>query len=49
MVTYYNWLFILWWAKVPKEIIFFKNVFVNSSHGSYILISTIISWKLHLK
>ena len=22
MVTHYNWLFTLWWPKVPKEIIF---------------------------
>ena len=21
MVTHYNWLFTLWWTKVPKEII----------------------------
>ena len=24
MVTHYNWLFTLWWTKVPKEIIFEK-------------------------
>ena len=34
MVTHYNWLFTIWWAKVPEEIIFQKHVFVNSSHGS---------------
>ena len=34
MVTHYNWLFTIWWAKVPEEIIFQKNVFVNSSRRS---------------
>ena len=25
IVTRYNWLFTLWWTKVPKEVIFSKN------------------------
>ena len=27
MVTHYNWLFTLWWTKVPKEI-FFEEMFL---------------------
>ena len=34
MVTGYNWLFTLWWAKVPKEIIFLKDCCCKYSCGS---------------
>ena len=34
MLTHYNWLVTLWRAKVLKENIFSRNVFVNSSLGS---------------
>ena len=34
MVTCYNWLFTLWWAKVPKEISFLKDCCCKYSCGS---------------